>query len=169
VKLARSAVVAVVAALALAATVLAWRAPATDQTSPPVSYTLLDVRKGSTESLRVKVLLIDSWATSHTTCVAKMPQIIATHNKLSARGYETLAVAMSYDPPAYVAHFAQTRRLPFGVAIDNTGEIAKHFGDIGLTPTTLVIDRRGAIVKRYLGAPDFAALHAPVEGLLAQT
>ena len=35
---------------------------------------------------------------------------------------------MSYDPPAYVAKFAETRKLPFGVVIDNTGLIANSSG-----------------------------------------
>jgi peroxiredoxin len=75
---------------------------------------------------------------------------------------------MAYDPPAYVSNFAQTRRLPFGVAIDNTGAIARSFGDIRLTPTTFLINKRGEIVKRYVGAPDFEALHTLVEKLLAE-
>jgi hypothetical protein len=32
-----------------------------------------------------------------------------------------MAVAMSYDPPSYVVNYAETRKLPFKVAIDNTG------------------------------------------------
>ncbi len=75
---------------------------------------------------------------------------------------------MSYDPPAYVASFAETRKLPFGVAIDNTGEIARRFGEVQLTPTSFLIDKRGQIVKRYVGKPDFEALHALVDKLLAE-
>jgi peroxiredoxin len=167
--LARSVPAAGAAVLVLVALVLAWRGLAPDTAVPAVSYTLLDGRKGSTESLRGKVLLVNFWATSCATCVAEMPQIVAMHDMFGARGYETLAVAMSHDPPAYVARFAETHRLPFGVAIDNTGEIAKRFGDVEFTPTTFVIDRRGAIVERYVGTPDFAALHALLEKLLAQT
>jgi len=77
-------------------------------------------------------------------------------------------VAMSYDPPAYVAGFAESRKLPFSVAIDNTGDIARQFGQVQLTPTTFLLNKRGEIVKRYVGAPDFAALHALVEQLLAE-
>lgn len=135
--------------------------------APQVTYTLLDGKQLRTSDLRGQVVLVNFWATSCATCVAEMPELVATHQKYRARGYQTVAVAMSYDPPVYVANFAQSRQLPFGVAIDNTDAIAKGFGDVKLTPTTFLIDRRGDIVKRYVGAPDFAALHTLVEKLLA--
>lgn len=137
--------------------------------APNVAYTLLDGRQSTTEQLRGKVVLVNFWATDCTTCVKEMPHIVATHEKYKARGYETLAVAMSYDPPAYVINFAETRKLPFGVAIDNTGAIAKSFGQVQLTPTSVLIDKHGQIVKRYVGEPDFVALHQLVEKLLAET
>ena len=137
--------------------------------APNTAYTLLDGRQSTVEQMRGKVVLVNFWATSCTTCVHEMPQIIATHEKFKARGYQTLAVAMSYDVPAYVANFVQTRKLPFDVAIDSTGAIAKSFGDVQLTPTSVLINKRGEIVKRYVGEPDFAALHELVEKLLAET
>jgi peroxiredoxin len=137
--------------------------------APRFSYTLIDGTPGSSEALRGKVVLVNFWATSCVSCVKEMPALVETHRKYRERGFETLAVAMSYDPPAYVAHFAQSRQLPFGVVIDNTGAIARGFGDVRLTPTTFLIDKRGAIVKRYVGEPDFPALHALVEELLAET
>jgi peroxiredoxin len=93
--------------------------------APQFEYTLLDGSKGSMQAQRGKVVLVNFWATSCVTCVKEMPQLVATHRKYAARGFDTLAVAMSYDPPAYVANFAQSRQLPFGVVIDNTGAIAK--------------------------------------------
>ena len=137
--------------------------------APNVAYTLLDGSRSTTDQLRGKVVLVNFWATDCTTCVKEMPNIVATHEKYKARGYETLAVAMSYDPPAYVINFAETRKLPFGVAIDNTGAIAKSFGEVRLTPTSVLIDKHGQIVKRYVGEPDFVALHRLVEKLLAET
>lgn len=91
-----------------------------------------------------------------------------THQKYKDRGYETVAVAMSYDPPAYVLNFAQTRQLPFKVALDNTGELAKNWGEVKLTPTTYLVDKQGNIVKRFVGEPDAAALHNLIEELLAK-
>ena len=136
--------------------------------APEVRFTLLDGQQISSAQLKGQVVLVNFWATSCSTCVAEMPQVMATFEKYKARGYQTLAVAMSYDPPAYVASFAETRKLPFGVAIDNTGEIARSFGQVQLTPTSFLINKRGEIVKRYVGAPDFAALQRLVEQLLAE-
>jgi len=119
--------------------------------------------------MRGKVVLVNFWATSCAVCVHEMPNIVATHEMFKARGYDTLAVAMSYDPPAYVISFAERRKLPFGVAIDNTGAIARTFGDVQFTPTSVLINKRGEIVKRFVGEPDFVALHRLVEELLTET
>ena len=139
------------------------------QPAPDSRFVLLDGSHTSTQALRGKVMLVNFWATSCITCVAEMPQLVQTHQKYHARGYETLAVAMSYDPPAYVVNFSQSRQLPFKVAIDNTGAIAKAWGDIKITPTTYLVNKRGEIVKQYVGAPDFAALEQLIEKLLAES
>lgn len=136
--------------------------------APDSTFILLDGTKKTTADYRGKVMLVNFWATSCTSCVAEMPQLMATHEKYQSRGYETLAVAMSYDIPAYVVNFAQTRKLPFQVAIDNTGAVASAWGDVRLTPTTYLVNKRGEIVKRYVGEPDFDELHRLIEQLLAQ-
>ena len=136
--------------------------------APASSFVLLDGSKISTEQMKGKVTLVNFWATSCTTCVAEMPEIVATYNKFKDQGYETLAVAMSYDPPAYVVNFTESRKLPFKVAIDNTGVNARDWGEVKLTPTTYLVNKRGEIVKRYVGAPDFAELHRLIEKLLAE-
>lgn len=158
-----------VAALAIATVAgLGYSSLTSREKAPSVAYTLLDGSQGRTEQLQGKVVLVNFWATSCATCVKEMPNIVATHQKYKARGYETLAVAMKYDPPAYVMNFAKTRQLPFGVAIDNTGAIAKSFDEVQLTPTSVLINKRGEVVKRYVGEPDFAALHQLIEKLLAE-
>ncbi|WPB56781.1 TlpA disulfide reductase family protein [Xylophilus sp. GOD-11R] len=135
--------------------------------APASSFVLLDGSHRSTEDLKGKVTLVNFWATSCVTCVAEMPQVISTYDKYKGQGFDILAVAMSYDPPAYVVNYAETRKLPFSVAIDNTGAVAKAWGDVQLTPTTYVVDKSGRIVKRYVGEPDFKELHALIEKLLA--
>ena len=168
-KTARYALAAIVTLAVGVGGYLAFQSVGAKDMAPNVGYTLLDGKQSTTDQQRGKVLLVNFWATSCTTCVHEMPQIVATHEKFKGRGFDTLAVAMSYDPPAYVINFAETRKLPFGVAIDNTGAIAKSFGQVQLTPTSVLINKRGEIVKRYVGEPDFVALHQLVEKLLAES
>ena len=152
------------AALAIATLALA----ACGKSEAPASiFVLLDGSSQTTADMKGKVTLVNFWATSCTTCVAEMPQIVATYDKYKDKGYDTIAVAMQYDPPSYVVNFAQTRKLPFKVAIDNTGKVAEAWGDVKLTPTTYIVDKQGQIVKKYVGAPNFDELHKLIEKLLA--
>jgi peroxiredoxin len=137
--------------------------------APLSTFVLLDGSTRTAHDFKGKVTLVNFWATSCVTCVAEMPKLVATWREFHGRGYDTLAVAMSYDPPSYVVNYAQTRELPFGVAIDNTGAVARAWGDVKLTPTTFLVNRRGEIIKRYQGEPDFAELHRLIEKLLADT
>ena len=139
------------------------------QAAPESTFVLLDGSKKTTADLMGKVTLVNFWATSCVTCIAEMPKIVSTYEKYKSQGYDTLAVAMSYDPPSYVVNYTETRKLPFKVAIDNTGAVAKAWGDVKLTPTTYLVNKRGQIVKQYVGEPDFAALHLLIEKLLAET
>lgn len=139
------------------------------EAAPAVKVSLLDGRQQALSALRGKVVLVNFWATSCTTCVHEMPQIVSTHLKFQRQGYETLAVAMSYDQLDYVASFAKTRDLPFLVAMDRSGEAAKGFGEVRLTPTSFLLDKHGNIVKKYVGEPDFTALHQLIGQLLAET
>jgi len=136
--------------------------------APETTFVLMDGSQQSTSALRGQVVLVNFWATSCTSCVAEMPKLVSTYEKYRARGFETVAVAMSYDPPSYVVNFSQTRKLPFKIAFDNTGAVASAWGDVRLTPTTYLVNKRGEIVKRYVGEPDFTELHRLIEELLAQ-
>ena len=146
-----------------------WLAGCTPADEAPASkFVLIDGSTLQTSDLRGKVTLVNFWATTCVSCVKEMPSLVATYNKYRDQGFETVAVAMSYDPPQWVVNFANSRQLPFKVAIDNTGELAQRWGDVKLTPTTYLVDKQGRIVKRYVGEPDFAALHQLLEKLLAQ-
>ena len=146
----------------------AWFAMVQQPAAPQVKFTTLKGETLSTSDLRGKVVMINFWATSCVTCVGEMPKIIETYNKYHSQGFDTIAVAMSYDPPNYVLNYTEKNKLPFKVALDVQGDLARSFGDIRLTPTTFIIDRRGNIVKQYLGEPDFVQLHALLESKLKE-
>jgi peroxiredoxin len=155
------------AAILIAVAGAGYVSMSSQDTAPPVTFTSLSGEKVSMEQLRGKVVMVNFWATSCTTCVHEMPQMVDTYNKYKDKGLDFVAVAMSYDPPNYVINFTETRKLPFKVSLDPQGDIAKSFGDVKLTPTTYVIDKNGRILKRYVGEPKFTELHALLDKALA--
>jgi peroxiredoxin len=134
--------------------------------APEVTFYGIKGEKITNADLKGKVVMVNFWATSCTTCVHEMPKMVDTYNKYKGQGLEFVAVAMNYDPPNYVVNFAETRQLPFKVALDHGGAAAKAYGDVALTPTTYVIGRDGKILKRYVGEPQFAELHQLLERAL---
>jgi peroxiredoxin len=134
-----------------------------------VVFSTIKGEKISAADLRGKVTLVNFWATDCPGCVREMPSIAETYNKYHGQGFETIAVAMRYDPPNYVLKFAADNKLPFKVALDVSGELAKSFGNVELTPTTLIIGRDGKIIRQYLGEPDFASLRTVLESALKES
>ena len=158
--------VAAIAGVVMAAATAIWSAK---PTAPQVTFVSLKGEKITTTDLRGKVVLINFWATDCAVCVKEMPHLVSTYRKYRAQGFETIAVAMKYDPPNYVLDYVEKNQLPFTVALDPLGELARAFGEVKLTPTTFVIDRQGKIIIRILGEPDFARLHALLEEKLRES
>ena len=126
--------------------------------SPVVASADLKGQLISTEALRGKPYLVNFWATSCITCVKEMPDLIALHEEFAEKGFQTVAVAMSYDRPDFLNQFVQDRKLPFLVIHDLDQAWAKAWGDVAVTPTTFIVDRKGYVTRRYVGEPDFDAL-----------
>ncbi|MDP1717399.1 MAG: TlpA disulfide reductase family protein [Burkholderiales bacterium] len=136
--------------------------------APEVTFVSLQGERISTESLRGKVVLVNFWATDCAICIKEMPELVRTYNKYHAQGLGFVAVAMQHDPPNYVINYAEKNALPFTVALDPVGALAQAFGGVRATPTTFVIDRRGNIVRKIVGEPDFAKLHELIEAKLKE-
>lgn len=135
--------------------------------APEFSYQSLNGDSANSESLKGKVTLVKFWTTDCTTCVAQMPDNIEYYNQYHDQGFELIAVALKHDPLDYVRNFTESRQLPFTVVSDHDGAISQAFGDIRMTPTAFLIDKKGRIVKRYLGKYDKAAFKQTLEKALA--
>lgn len=131
--------------------------------APAATFTTLEGKSIALNELRGKVVLINFWSTSCPGCIKEMPDLVETYQQYKNRGFEVVAVAMSYDPPNYVVNFAQTRKLPFPVALDVNGEHARAFGNVQVTPTAFIIGKDGSILEQKLGELDFVKLKSMLD------
>lgn len=135
-------------------------------TAPDAAFTTLDGRQIRLQDLRGKVVGVTFWATSCPICLGEMPDLVKTYQQYRFRGFELIAVAMAYDAPDHVRDYAQGRGLPFPVALDTDGKLARMFGDTQVVPTTFLIDKEGKVVSRTLGAIDFSKLRQYLDASL---
>lgn len=127
-------------------------------TAPDVTFTTIEGKKISMQSLKGKVVLVNFWATDCPGCIKEMPQLVSTYRQFQKKGFEVIAVAMPYDPPAQVLNYATQKALPFPVMHDGLAEVTQIFGGVNLTPTAFIYDKQGKLARRTIGDLDFNAL-----------
>ena len=129
------------------------------QPAPNVTFITLQGKAISMASLKGKVVLVNFWATDCSVCVREMPDLINTYNAYKTKGFEVIAVAMPYDPPAQVLNYVTQKALPFPVMHDGFGEITKQFSGVNSTPTAYIFDKQGKRLQYTVGALDFNKLN----------
>jgi peroxiredoxin len=127
--------------------------------APAATFVTLTGKTINMADLKGKVVLVNFWATTCTTCVKEMPGLVNTYNIYKDKDFEMLAVAMDYDPPAQVLNFATHKALPFPVMHDGFGDVAKAFRHKGITPTTIVYDKTGLRIMYKVGELNFKQLN----------
>ncbi len=127
--------------------------------APEVTFVTLTGKNINMADLKGKVVLVNFWATTCTTCVKEMPGLVDAYNAYKHKDFEMIAVAMDYDPPAQVLNFATHKKLPFNVMHDGFGDVAKAFRHKGITPTTYIYDKSGFRILYKVGELNFEDLN----------
>lgn len=127
--------------------------------APEATFVTLTGKSINMADLKGKVVLVNFWATTCTTCVKEMPGLVDTYNSYKDKNFEMIAVAMDYDPPAQVLNFATHKKLPFPVMHDGFGNVASAFRHKGITPTTIIYDKSGFRIMYKVGELNFNDLH----------
>ena len=120
----------------------------------------------STKDLKGSVYLVNFWATDCPGCIEEMPGLIDTFNKYKNKNFTVIAVSMFYDPPSRVISYTEKNKLPFPVTLDLDKNIMNSFDDIKLTPTSVLINKKGQVVNTIIGVLDFKDLHEKIDLML---
>jgi peroxiredoxin len=134
-------------------------------------FRAVDLGTGDSVSLREhyqgKVTLVNIWATWCVPCRVEMPAMERVYTQLAPRGFAIAAVSIDEGPPDDVRAFGQELKLTFDLLQDRSGRIQRSYQTTGV-PESFLLDRRGVIVKRIIGAHDWnsPANRALVERLL---
>lgn len=135
--------------------------------APNIVISTITDSKVSIASLQGKPTLITFWATDCPGCIKEIPHLKALHADYSPKGVNIIAIAMQHDKPDHVIAMTKDRELPYTIALDPTGEAAKAFGNVRLTPTTFLLAPDSTITMQKLGVFDENMMRQRLDQLLA--
>ena len=73
------------------------------------------------------------------------------HKALAAKGFEVIGVSVDEGDVETVKQFVAEHQMTYPIVVDPEGKLANVF-QTSVLPTTVLIDRKGRIVWKQLGA-----------------
>ncbi|MDH3689919.1 MAG: TlpA family protein disulfide reductase, partial [Gammaproteobacteria bacterium] len=155
--------IGVITCVLVATLAVVWSSDTGASRAPSVELTLLDGQKLQLDDLRGQPVMVTFWATTCVGCQSEVPHLVELYEEFQPRGFEIIAVAMAYDPPAQVYEFSKHREVPYRIALDLDNQVASAFGEVRLTPATFLVDGDGRIVYQVLGEFNTPQVHKLIE------
>jgi peroxiredoxin len=121
-------------------------------------FVLADISglKTRLSDLKGEVVLVNFWATWCPPCREEIPSMAALNRLMAGKPFRMLAISIDQGGKGAVKAFFKESGLTIPVLLDSDGSVGKLYGITGV-PETFVIDRKGVIIKKFIGPLDWSA------------
>jgi peroxiredoxin len=105
------------------------------------------------KNYRGQVVVLNLWATWCPPCVEETPSLEHFAAKMRDQGVIVLSISVDEDPKA-LQDFIQKYHISYPVGRDPDQSLAARYGTF-LFPETYILDRRGLLAEKVVGATDW--------------
>ncbi|HZG54710.1 MAG TPA: redoxin domain-containing protein [Pyrinomonadaceae bacterium] len=116
------------------------------------TWTTLDGRRARGSDFQGKVLVLDFWATYCPPCRDEVPHLIDLQRRYGAQGLHVVGLNVGGDEdrpkvPAFIEEFG----IQYALGYPDAPMSELFFADNSAIPQTYVYDRRGRLLKKFVG------------------
>jgi len=121
------------------------------------------------DQFKGKVIMLNFWATWCGPCKSEIPDFINIYAKNQKDGLEIVGVALSSGSATDIQKFVESWKINYTVLTGDEKylqDLTNKYGGIRGVPTTFLIDRKGTIRQKWVGARTEKIFMAEVEKYL---
>ena len=113
-----------------------------------------------------QVLLVTFFATWCPPCIQEIPSFVKLQDSYRAKGFSVVAFSVDEGDPAPVHRLIEKFSINYPVFLANL-DVARGFGGVSGIPVTFLVNRKGEIVKKYLGYVEHEVVEEEIRKMLA--
>jgi peroxiredoxin len=124
-------------------------------TAPDFALKDLSGKEIKLSSLRGKVVVLNFWATWCPPCREEIPSMMRLNQMMAGKPFQMLAVSEDAGGKAEVEKYFAESKTMLPALLDTDQQVGQLYGLTGV-PETFVIDTKGVILKKVIGAMDWS-------------
>lgn len=132
---------------------------------PNLALPAVDGSVWNLDERRGRLVVINFWATWCAPCREEIPVLVGLHARYKTRDVEIVGVAVDSENVARIDAFMKDFAMNYPVLLAVPGSLLARQKAL---PMTLLVDERGILAKKYVGAIKESVLEKDLVELLAQ-
>jgi len=126
---------------------------------------LTDNQVLDSKQLEGQVLLVTFFATWCPPCIQEIPTLIELQNSYRSKGFSVLAFSVDEGDTTPLLRLIEKFGINYPVLLADL-KITKGFGGVSGIPVTFLVNRKGELVKKYLGYVGHDVLEEEIKKML---
>ena len=123
--------------------------------SSEIGWTLANEQHVQLADLKNKVVVLDFYATWCAPCRESIPHLVELQTRYGPQGLEVVGLNVGgADDRDKVAEFAKEFHIQYQLGIPDPEIESFYVGNNDVIPQTFIIDRKGEVVKGFIGYDD---------------